>query len=236
MHRLVLITGASKGIGAQIALIANRKLTSEQNTFLLIARDLTKLEQVKAEINKESPNSEVILLGYDFGQLSDTQKMSQLLKTALNETTKFTELYVFYNHGTLRLASVDQVADHTSQEFQINVISVWTLLAAVRNLFPISQVPTQFHVNISSLLATQMSKMCSVYSSSKASFTDLFDHFLYHICFLIARIARATLFKSLALEEPGLRVLNYQPGPVYTDMLQQIYNNQVELFGESKTG
>ena len=27
------------------------------------------------------------------------------------------------------------------------------------------------------------------------------------------------LFKCLALEDPKLRVLNYQPGPVYTNML-----------------
>ncbi len=172
MSRLVIVTGASKGIGEQISLVANKRLTNKSNTFLLIARDLAKLEQVKAELIKENPHSDVFLLSYDFEQSSNTEKMSELLKTALNlnDTAKFSELYVFYNHGTLRLATVDQVADHATKEFQINVISVWTLLAALRSLFPIDQAPTQFHVNISSLLATQMTRLCSVYSSSLTNF------------------------------------------------------------------
>lgn len=33
------------------------------------------------------------------------------------------------------------------------------------------------------------------------------------------------MFKCLALEQPNLRVLNYQPGPVETDMLRQITEN-----------
>lgn len=51
----------------------------------------------------------------------------------------------------------------------------------------------------------------------------------------LARIARATLFKSLAVEQPGLRVLNYQPGPVYTDMLKQVFDNRSQIMPGSQS-
>jgi hypothetical protein len=46
-----------------------------------------------------------------------------------------------------------------------------------------------------------------------------------------ARTARHMLFKCLALEKPQLRVLNYEPGIVYTDMLKDAYESS-EMFPE----
>ena len=48
--------------------------------------------------------------------------------------------------------------------------------------------------------------------------------------FNLARAARASLFQSLAVEQPKLRVFNYQPGPVYTDMLRQIYEGKLNIY------
>ena len=52
--------------------------------------------------------------------------------------------------------------------------------------------------------------------------------------FFLARVARATIFRCLAYEQPGLRVLNYQPGPVYTDMLKQVYESDAGIIPKSK--
>lgn len=212
--RLIVITGASKGIGAQIALETNKKFTDKdtQTTFLLIARDLAKLHEVKAELIKENSQNNVLTLSYDFSRVTNVETLTDILRNNLTDQN-FDEMYVFYNHGTLKIAGVELVADDATNEFQINVISVWQLLAAIRRLFPNNIVPKQYHINISSLVATQMSKMCSVYSST--------------------RIARATIFKCLAFEHPELRVLNYQPGPVYTNMLKQLYDDQVGIFDKS---
>lgn len=50
----------------------------------------------------------------------------------------------------------------------------------------------------------------------------------------LARIARATIFKSLAVEQPSLRALNYQPGPVYTDMLKQVFENRSQIMPDTE--
>lgn len=214
MHRLVIITGASKGIGAQIALQTNQKFNDKQTTFLLVARDLAKLNEVANEMTKANSLSEVLTMSYDFSQVAKTEDLKNLLNARLKQKEAFDELYVFYNHGTLKIDSVEKVADQATNEFQINVISVWTLMSALREMFPLNSVKKQFHINISSLLATALDKMCSVYCST--------------------RIARATMFKCLALEQPELRVLNYQPGPVYTDMLKQIHDN-IETSNQCKS-
>jgi len=39
-------------------------------------------------------------------------------------------------------------------------------MAALRDMFPSDLVPKQYHINISSLLATLVQPMCSLYSSS----------------------------------------------------------------------
>lgn len=43
----------------------------------------------------------------------------------------------------------------------------------------------------------------------------------------LGRAAREMVFKSLAVEHPGIRTLNYWPGAVYTDMLKQVYDANV---------
>ncbi len=88
------------------------------------------------------------------------------MKTSLPNDKSYDELYVFYNHGTLKLECVEKVADSATSEFQINVVSIWILMAALRDMFPSDLVPKQYHINISSLLATLVQPMCSLYSSS----------------------------------------------------------------------
>jgi hypothetical protein len=42
------------------------------------------------------------------------------------------------------------------------------------------------------------------------------------------------LFKCFALEQPNVKVLNYEPGIVYTDMLKQATEISEEYRGKSK--
>lgn len=82
MHGLVIITGASKGIGSQIALQTSAKFKS--STFLLIARNLALLDEVKAEIlAKNSPN-EVITLAHDFAKSLNIEQQKGFLTSKQN--------------------------------------------------------------------------------------------------------------------------------------------------------
>lgn len=69
-QRLVLITGASRGIGASIAIESNKLYNeSKQNiksTFLLVARYMSSLENVKAELMKENNGNAVKTIVHDF--------------------------------------------------------------------------------------------------------------------------------------------------------------------------
>lgn len=215
MKRLVILTGASKGIGAALALEANRRFNND-TIFLLIARDLKKLEQVKTEMSRASRENKYFVVKLDFSRNYKLDELISLLRTLFVnyiDLTLIKELYVFYNHGTLIFGQTDEIGDKVSEQFQINVISVWLLMNVIRRMFPESQCPLQFHVNMSTLMASKAEKRFSVYCTTRS--------------------ARAAIFKCLALERPQLRVLNYQPGPVYTDMLKQIYDDKTIEFTDA---
>ena len=78
-QRLVLITGASRGIGANIALESNKFYNEEKqhvkSTYLLIARDMSSLENVKSEMLKENNLNDVKTLVHDFKQVAEIKDM-----------------------------------------------------------------------------------------------------------------------------------------------------------------
>jgi short-subunit dehydrogenase len=167
-ERLIIITGASRGIGASLAFAFNEKF-NDKSTFLLIARDQAKLDQVKNEIKSKLPASshnEIHTLSLDFSRHMKVEQLSEIFNKLFNVQDLYKQLFVFYNHGTLRLSPLENIANHVNDEFQINVTSVWILMTAIRQMFPLTVIPIQFHINISSLLATKVFKYFSIYSTS----------------------------------------------------------------------
>lgn len=165
--RLIVITGASRGIGEALSIEANKRF-HENTLFVLIARDLSKLEKVK--LNLKSSSNKFILIKIDFSnELNATNYYRQTLETSLNEIElkEIEELIVIYNHGTLIISPVEKSADQVKSFYEINVFSVWKFLAAIREMFPVNLITHQYHVNISSLLATSFSPSMSAYSSCK---------------------------------------------------------------------
>lgn len=154
MKRLILITGASRGIGKAIATELNLTYNSDAH-FVLIARDVSRLGEVRTQMEKESNyRNKIQIVSVDFAIVNEVSIYFNVLKDTLNGTTKldeFDELIVVYNHGTLIYGNVSLTAQEELREnFEINLFSVWSLLAAINLLVPDSVIKRQFHVNISS--------------------------------------------------------------------------------------
>uniref|UniRef100_A0A8C0FRQ6 Sepiapterin reductase n=1 Tax=Bubo bubo TaxID=30461 RepID=A0A8C0FRQ6_BUBBB len=97
--------------------------------------------------------------------------------------------------------------DEINSYFAFNVTSALCLTATALQAFGARPGSSRMVVNISSLCAIKPFKNWALYCSGKAS--------------------RDMMFQVLALEEPDVRVLNYAPGPLDTDM---------QLIARTKTG
>jgi short-subunit dehydrogenase len=152
---LIIVTGSSRGIGEAIATEFGQHFKNDAH-ILLMARDITKLNQVKKKILSSLPNSnnKVSVLNMDFSADYKVNDYFKLIKEILDDDylANFDELYVIYNHGTLEFGSVSLVAQSNmlQEKFEVNLFSIWNLLAAVNLLIPTTVISKQFHVNISS--------------------------------------------------------------------------------------
>ncbi|XP_025928490.1 sepiapterin reductase, partial [Apteryx rowi] len=97
--------------------------------------------------------------------------------------------------------------DEVNSYFAFNVTSALCLTSAALKAFGQRPGVGRTVVNVSSLCAVKPFKNWALYCGGKAS--------------------RDMMFQVLALEEPDVRVLNYAPGPLDTDM---------QLLARTKTG
>ncbi|KAG8178262.1 hypothetical protein JTE90_018809 [Oedothorax gibbosus] len=196
----LLVTGASRGLGATIAIEFSKKLCDGSH-ILLMARDKVKLDAVKSEIEKNSKAFPQIL-AMDLVLLDSPSYEHSLTKwSQLN----FQQAVIINNAGTL--GDISQIALNCTSSvevkkyFDVNLFSAMFLTTAFLNQF--KEAAKKIVINISSLAAIQPFKGWSLYCTGKA--------------------ARDMYFRVLAEEEKEtVTVLNYAPGPLVTDMLPQI--------------
>lgn len=204
LSRLVIITGASRGIGKTIAVEFSSFYTNNTH-FILIARDLERLNEVKAQI--DHINNKVTIFQIDFSNDNLTfDDYFDLIKTSTSQDI-YSEVIVVYNHGTLEYGSIVQTDDISlKKKFEINFFSIWKLLSSIERLFSYDSCK-RIHININSSYAHNSTANWSIQCTSRTS--------------------RQMLFKCLAKEKPQVKVLNYDPGIVYTDMLKEAYDSNM---------
>ncbi len=160
-----LITGASKGIGFEVALALSQ---SNPENLLLISRSKDGLEKLKEQIYKISPLTNVILIPSDLKMLvQDTAWLAKL---------SFGHLDVLVNNaGTLVNSPFEETDLNTAKEiFEVNFHAPAQL---VRLMLPWLKNSLSAHVvNIGSMGGFQGSSKyrgLSYYSASKAALAAL---------------------------------------------------------------
>ncbi|XP_070551761.1 sepiapterin reductase-like [Ptychodera flava] len=203
-----LITGASKGIGRGIALQLAEKV-GDNSLFVLTARSEAGLQETRGLVAaRRGSGIEVRTVTGDMGNMDALSTTVSDLFDGV-DPTKFKHAILVNNAGSLGDTS-QAVRDLTDPSvlqdyFGLNVTSAICLTAQFIQRFPEVAGRRRTVVNITTLCGIQPFPYNSVYCTSKA--------------------ARNMLFQVMALEEPDVRVLNYAPGPIDTDMQADLRAN-----------
>lgn len=206
----LVVTGASRGIGRTIVVEFSRRLPSH-SVCLLLARSEPGLKDTKIEAEYANPN---IIYHYKSLDLAkpEGEELTTLFTDCLNgrAATDFDQAIIIHNVGSLGDVSepASNMGDQSKWQeyFSLNFFSVTLLNKEFMKMFRTTEVKNRLIINITSLCSLQPMKSMGYYCCGKA--------------------AREMYFKVLAEEEEGkLTVLNYSPGPVATDMFNEILNH-----------
>ncbi|NWS76572.1 SPRE reductase, partial [Crotophaga sulcirostris] len=205
-----VLSGASRGFGRALARLLAPRLGRGSALLLLLARDAAALAELAAELRGCGSAPRVECVAADLGCEQGLQKVTTALRELL-PTVPAGRLLIINNAGSLGdisksfLDLTDPV--EINSYFAFNVTSALCLTSTALQAFGKRPGSSRTVVNISSLCALKPFKNWTLYCSGKAS--------------------RDMMFQVLALEEPDVRVLNYAPGPLDTDM---------QLLARTKTG
>ena len=193
MNKVMLVTGASRGIGAEIALLAGR---SGYRVGVNYLRSAAQAEAVVARIRQDG--GEAVALQADVSQLDQVVRMFQQLDTALGAPDVLVN-----NAGVLANFRVDAVDEHNVADlFGANVFSAYYCSReAVRRMSTAHGGKGGVIVNMSSV-AARLGGLGggSAYAASKGAI-DAFN---------------LALAKEVGLE--GIRVNAIRPGLIATEI------------------
>jgi short-subunit dehydrogenase len=159
----IVITGASKGIGKEIAKVFSRQ---SNHKILLIARDLKLLEGLKKQCLTLNPECEVSIFSFD---LNNSEGLEKLAGSIINQVDKIDVL--INNAGQLFNKKFGEMTENEIfSTFNVNFFSPVML---IRYLIPALKKAGKSHVvNIGSMGGFQGSSKysgLSYYSASKAA-------------------------------------------------------------------
>lgn len=178
------------------------------SVIVLMARNAKGLDQTKSAAEVNNPAVRVRTVPVDLGGVDEDtlrQYLGKVVKELGVSVGDFEQACIVHNAATLGDVSKN-VTQHVSttdirKYWDVNLTSVVALNSVFLDLFPQDEVQQRVVINISSICAIQPFRSWSLYCAGKA--------------------ARNMLFRTMALEEPSIRILNYSPGPIDTHMQLQ---------------
>lgn len=204
-----MLTGASRGFGRSLARLLAPRL-GPGSLLLLLARSEEALAQLAAELRDSCPGLRVECVAVDLGSEEGLRRAVGAVRELLPGGPP-DRLLLINNAGSLGDISKSFLSltdpNEINTYFAFNITSALCLTSSALQAFGTRPGCSRTVVNISSLCALQPFRSWALYCSGKA--------------------ARDMMFRVLAAEEPDVRVLNYAPGPLDTDM---------QLLARTKTG
>jgi short-subunit dehydrogenase len=187
MSRVVVITGASEGIGALLA----KRQARKGDSIILAARRREKLEQIAKECG-----------GSTLTVVTDATKRAEIDRLRDAALERFGRIDVWINNAGrgIGIRVMDFTEEDLDEMLAVNLKSAWYGMKAV---IPHFQKTGRGHlINISSVLArVPLATPRSAYSASKAALNAL----------------TANLRMDLRTAYPGIHVSLVMPGPVATE-------------------
>ncbi|XP_040915644.1 sepiapterin reductase a [Toxotes jaculatrix] len=199
---LCIITGASRGFGRTIAREMSR-LVKPRSVLVLVARSADDLRSLQAELAESEAGRAGLVVECVVADLGQTEGLENVVRTSKESFSEDIDHILLVNNAA-SLGDVSRYAKsftdmaEVNSYLSLNVSSSLCLTARVLQAFPQRPGLRRTVINISSLCALQPFCSWVLYCTGKA--------------------AREMMFRVLAQEEPDLRVLNYSPGPLDTDM------------------
>ncbi|XP_059193536.1 sepiapterin reductase b [Centropristis striata] len=202
---ICIITGASKGFGRALAHKVSC-LLEPGSVLVLVARSGTLLQGLKEELQSFTEELQLVVhcMAVD---LSTTEGVNETVMLVRQEAENDIDHVLLINNAA-SLGNITQFASFTNPDevndyLSFNVSSALVLTAGILQVFQCRPELQRSVVNISSLFAQQALQSWVLYCTAKA--------------------ARKMMFKVLAEEEPNVKVLSYSPGPMDTEMQQDIW-------------
>jgi len=202
--RTVLVTGASRGIGREIALASSEAGAS----VALVARSESQLEQVASAIREKDGTAMAIC-----ADLTDRAATDQLVKRVVE---RMGQIHVLVNNaGAEHVANLIMTKEEDFRAvYELNVFSVFRLTKAV--LPSMIRAKWGRIINIASVAAKVGVAYNSAYSSSKAA-----------VLGFTRSIARETA-------QLGITVNSVCPWHVDTEMMRESMNRRRKMFGKQE--
>ena len=200
---LLVVSGASRGFGQAVAAAFVKSsttpivaiLTARSEQGLLETKDL----MLTAASSTNTNSANISIHPVDLGDLDKLERNLEELIEAAKPFAQYERIVIVNNAGSL--GHLGKATDMTSlQDFSqiINLNVTSSLWFTTRWARELSRNENVTIVNISSLCAVQAFPTMSTYCAGKA--------------------ARDMFHESLAKEHPLLKILNYAPGAMDTDM------------------